>query len=351
MKIAWLVNNINQCGGIEQVVCGLSNYFCDSLGYQVEIISINSRHSNVFFPLSPSVKVRHCQLDWREQTRRKLNHVVRTVMGDLESDVLLTCHSPISIAVLINRNVFRGKIIVTQHCACDFESSKRQLINAIMYRFADRLVVLTEDDKRKYQRRGCRAEVIPNAMYKTVKSRSSLDRKVLLAAGRLTAIKGFDMLLSAFAKIAAKNPDWKLCICGDGEQAELLKEMTDNLGISDQVIFPGFVENIADYMYDASCFVISSRSEGFSLVLLEAMAHGLPIVSYDLPAIKEITGGQAALLAPCGDVDALAQRIDHMFASDKLRHALGQQAFEISEKFKVPEIAMRWIDLFEELLK
>ena len=109
MKIAWLTNNINQFGGIEQVICGLSNYYSTELGYKVEIISINSSTDNIFYPLNTSVQVHHCGLDWRQQTFRKLLHLVRNIMGSLDADILLTCHPTISYAAILNKKIFKGK--------------------------------------------------------------------------------------------------------------------------------------------------------------------------------------------------------------------------------------------------
>lgn len=114
-----MVNNINQMGGIERVVCGLSSHFCAVQNHSVEIISINSFEDHLFFSIDPSVQIRHCGVDWRECTFRTLCHTVRGVMEELDADILLTCHPTISYAVLLNKRKFAGKVIVTQHSAND----------------------------------------------------------------------------------------------------------------------------------------------------------------------------------------------------------------------------------------
>lgn len=349
MKIAWIINNINQVGGIEQVVCGLSSHFVSAFGYKVLIISVNTTQSNLFFPLNAAVEVRHCGLDWREQTRKKLGETIRTAIKDLDADILLTCHSPISNGVLMNRGVFKGKVIVTQHCACDFETKKRLLLNALMFRFSDAFVVLTENDRKIYKKMGCKSLVIPNAMFSTVNSASTLEEKILLGAGRLTEVKGFDHLICAFAKVAPKHPQWRLYICGDGSLAPDLKRQAEELNISDRVVFPGFVK-MSEYLSRAGCFAISSHSEGFPLVLIEAMAHGLPIVGYALPALKEICGEHGALLASQDNVDALAEKLNHIFSSDELRYKLGHEALDVSMRYTVSSVAERWRALFEQLV-
>lgn len=307
MRITWLVNNINQVGGIEQVVCGLSQYFSCELNHQVEIISINSAEGRPFFPLHESVTIRHCGLHWRDQTPKKRRQIIRGILPGLKADILLTCHGGISVEVLLCKHMFRGKVVVTQHSACDSFSAKWLLTNILLFRFADAFVVLTKADQRFYRKAFCRSLVIPNAILSPISGRSDLKEPMLVAAGRLTEIKGFDSLIDAFAMVASDHPEWKICICGDGELMEPLKQQAAAHGLSDRILLPGFVR-ITDYMRRASGFVLSSRSEGFSLVLVEAMAHGLPVVAYDLPAVKEICGGRGVLTAACGDTAALAEK-------------------------------------------
>ncbi len=348
MKIAWLVNNINQVGGIEQVVCGLSTYFSDTLSYNVQIISINTFETNIYFPLSKAVTVRHCGLDWQKQTRSSLHSTIRRELSQLDADILITCHTYITIGVLLNRNKFRGKIIATRHGPYNVESKKRFLLGALMYRFANAFVVLTESDRQVYKKWLCKPITIPNAIFSCISDRSDLSGNTLLASGRLTKIKGFDHLIQAFSMVAEKHPKWKLCICGDGEEKAALVQQVANLNLAERVLFPGFVD-LSKYMPKADAFALSSHNEGFPLVLLEAMAHGLPVVSYALPAAKEICGNECALLAEPDNITALAQRLDELLSSKEVRCTLGQKAFQISKKYSVLAIGQRWVDLFNSL--
>ena len=350
MRIVWLVNNINQVGGIEQVVCGLSQYFSCELDHQVEIISINSAEGRPFFPLHESVTVRHCGLHWRDQTPKKRRQIIRGILPGLNADILLTCHGGISTEVLLYKHAFRGKVVVTQHSACDSFSWKWRLANILLFRFADAFVVLTKADQRFYRKALCRATVIPNAMLSAFSGCSDLKNPMLVAAGRLTEIKGFDQLIDAFAMIAPAHPEWKLCICGDGELMDTLKQQADSHGLSDRILFPGFV-SITDRMRSAGGFVLSSRSEGFPLVLLEALTHGLPVVAYELPAVKEICGSRGVLTAACGDTAALAEKMDQLLSSEQLRNRLSEEAIAVSQQYTVAAVAEKWMDLFRQLLQ
>lgn len=345
MKITWLVNQINQVGGIEQVVCGLSNYFSGVLNYDVEIISINSFEGKPYFQLHEAVRIRHGKIDYRTETTEILRRFISNTLAELDSDYLITCHPAISLHSILLKHRYRGKVIVTQHCAWEHFTVKRRLLNALMFRFADELIVLTKSDQRFYQHALCRATVIPNAIFADVDKKTELTCPMLVAVGRITAVKGFDMLIDAFAQIAHDYPDWRLCICGDGEDLDTLKKQAKKYGLEERILFPGFVR-VSEYMSKSSGFVLSSRNEGFSLVLLEAMAHGLPVVAFELPPVKEICNGRGVLTAPRENVPLLAQRMAELMASEKLRRALSEEAFAVSQLYTVQSVAKLWEDLF-----
>ena len=351
MRIAWLTNNINQLGGVEQVICGLSDYFAGELKYEVQIISINSQSSHIFYSLNDAVRVVHCGLDWREQTFRKLKKLVGTYMDNLDADSLITCHPTISYAVLMNKRKFKGRIVVTQHSACIGLTRKRLWCNALMFRLADQFVVLSENDRHIYQKMGCDALVIPNANFRPVQARSSLNTKMILAAGRIEEVKGFDRLVQAFAQIADGNQEWKLCICGGGTLEGKLKEQIEQLHLTERIILPGSVQNMEDYFQQASVFALSSRSEGFSLVLVEAMSFGVPTVSFALPAPEEILNNGGGFLVPQGDIGVFAEKLEQLIQDDALRKETGECAYAAAEQYRIPCIAARWTELFEQLTR
>ena len=349
MKIAWITNNINQLGGIEKVICGLSSVFSTHFGHSVEIISVNSFEDHLFFPLHESVKIRHCKLDWREQTFARLSKMIGGILQNLDADVVLTCHQNISYATIFNKSKFRGKVIVTQHNTNDRFKSSRLWLNVLFYRFADRFVVLTTSDQSAYAKMGCKADVIPNACFNEATVPSKLQNRQILAAGRIEHVKGFDRLIEAFAAVAPKHPEWKLCICGGGSFQELLQQQADRLGVSDRVVFPGPVKNMGDFYMNSSVFALSSRNEGFALVLIEAMSYGIPIVSFDIPSVHDIFVDGNCLVVPQGDVQKFAEYLDQLLGDEELRVKFGQESLELSKNYTPVNIANRWIRLFKAL--
>ena len=175
----------------------------------------------------------------------------------------------------------------------------------------DALAVLTERDAREYARfltGPPRLAAIPNAVRKLEGERASLNGTTILAAGRLTPQKGFDLLIEAFARLAAAHPDWRLRICGGGPEREELERLIDQHGLADVVSLTGRVKRLGEEMARASLFVLSSRFEGFPLILVEAMSKGLPVVSFDCPTgpREVIHDHRNGILVPPADIDALA---------------------------------------------
>src|SRR4051812_32854413 len=150
----------------------------------------------------------------------------------------------------------------------------------------DALVVLAERDRERYDALlggRVRLAVIPNTIRPNLGPPSPLSEPVILAAGRMGRQKGFDLLIHAFAAVHTRHPEWRLVICGEGGWRGRLERQIERLGVGEAVALPGRVEPLAGEMERASVFALSSRFEGFPLVLLEAMAKGLAVAAFDCP--------------------------------------------------------------------
>ena len=191
---------------------------------------------------------------------------------------------------------------------------------------------------------------IPNAV-PAAGVRAELDAKVVIAAGRLTGQKGFDRLIQAFRQVADRRPDWQLRIFGKGEGEAELQALIDQLDLAGNVRLMGFTRHLPSEMAAASIYAMSSRFEGFPMVLLEAMACGLPPVSFDCPTGPRdlIDHGVNGLLVPDGDIDGLAARLLDLINDDAARRAMGAAALARSRQYTPDAIARRWIELFTEL--
>jgi glycosyltransferase involved in cell wall biosynthesis len=228
-------------------------------------------------------------------------------------------------------------------------------VRAALARFYPRLhalVVLTEQDARDYVEylpEPPMIAVIPNTVRKLGGDQARLSGTTVLAAGRLTPQKGFDLLIHAFALVASDRPHWQLRICGRGPQRRELLRLIDAHGLDDVITLPGAVRRLGDEMERASLFVLSSRFEGFPLILIEAMSKGLPIVSFDCPTGPRdvIEDHRNGLLVPSGDIDALAASILELIADSGLRRRLGTAAALTARKYTIEAIGPRWEQLLD----
>lgn len=353
MRIAYLVNNICQVGGIGRVVCRLSTYFADQLDYDVEIHSIySSDKQKAFFACSKSVRVVHHNADCSSTSRFGQIRLIRNIMSKIHADILITSHPPISNAAVLSRHIFHGKIIVTEHTMHEYYSPGRQRLNCFFFRYADQLVLLTKHDLDYYRKHGVKkCTVIPNAASIDVEESSSPKQNCFVSTGRLEHVKGFDMLLTAFAAVHEKLPQWKLKILGDGSMRGQLEAQIQSHHLQDCVLLPGFIKDVQSELTGSSIFVMSSRSEGFSLALVEAMTCGLPCISFAIPPSQEILIDDAGVLVPCNDTTALADAMVKMATSEQDRHYFANKSKNRAGDFSLPKICNMWRELFEMLFQ
>ncbi len=193
---------------------------------------------------------------------------------------------------------------------------------------------------------------IPNGVPRTNVPPSTSTAPVVVAAGRLTAPKGFDLLLDAFALVAQQEPEWSLRIYGAGDRRSQLLEQIRHLGVKGRVRLMGMSTKLDRELPKASVFVLSSRYEGFPMVVLEAMRAGLPVLSFDCPTgpSELITHGQDGLLVPPGDVPALAGAMRRLMQQHELRQAMGAAALRKAASYDVEAIARRWEELLDDLV-
>lgn len=173
------------------------------------------------------------------------------------------------------------------------------------------------------------------------------SRRTLLAIGRLTPQKGFDLLLDAYARLAPVYPDWTLLILGEGPMRAVLEEQVRRLGLRGRVFLPGFSGAVGRVLREGDAFVLSSRYEGMPNALLEAMAAGLPCVSFDCRTgpSELIENGVNGLLVPAEDAAALAQALGEIMGDTELRRRLGAAAREVQARFGLDRVLPQWQEL------
>jgi glycosyltransferase involved in cell wall biosynthesis len=243
------------------------------------------------------------------------------------------------------------KVVGAEHL--HFDAHRRGLSRDIRRHYGglDALTVLTADDARDYAGIAPVIERIPNAVPPLGGGGAQLDAPVIVAAGRLTTQKGFDRLIDAFAVVAREHPQWQLRIYGEGRERPVLERQIVRRGLHDNVFLMGQTKQLPDALGQASLFVLSSRFEGFGIVLIEAMSKGLPVVSFDCPRgpSEIVSHGTDGLLVPDGDVAGLSTALLELVTDPEKRRRYGVAALQKAESFAQGPVTERWEALLARL--
>ena len=361
-------------GGTTRAMLNLADYLKDK--YEVEIIGLWRIRDEPFFELPEGVPV-YAMEDLREGHKpRGLKALLARIPSVLvhPADRWATSFSLLSDIRLVRKLRRRTGILVTTRPALNLiagllsppglikigqeqmhlGSHPQELKQAMpnLYRNLEAFAVLTEGAKADYDRHlkgNVNLVRIPNSA-RELGAPADLDARRVLAAGRLTKQKGFDWLIAAWAQVEPKHPDWRLRICGEGNWRERLEAQVEESGLQN-IELPGLCSDMEQQMSNASIYALSSRFEGFPLILCEAMSKGMAPVAYDCPTgpAEMIRDGENGLIVPLGDVDAFAAALDRMISDDELRHRCGTAAAETGKGFKMESIGPMWEELFGEL--
>jgi glycosyltransferase involved in cell wall biosynthesis len=261
--------------------------------------------------------------------------------------------SSTNILVLLATRFLPCKVIISERNYPKYSKNNRLIWDWLrrgLYRVADHLVVQTSEIENYFKSYCKSIKIIHNPVqvtYENLKEKPEIklpSGKRLVAMGSLVPQKGFDLLMPVFANLHKTFNDWSLIILGSGPLETGLKQEAIRLGIEDFVYFPGSVMNPFSVLSRCDLFVLSSRYEGFPNALLEAMACGLPPVSFDCPSGpgEIIKPGVNGFLIPPGDVKAMEESLYVLMQDEGLRSNLGKEAIKVRERFAIDKIMKQW---------
>jgi len=390
MRIRYMLLNAFGTGGTIRTVFNQAASMVE-LGHEVEVISCLRHKEKPNFPLDERVKlsgiVDNTPADpdapspgvvaryraWERGRLEKFSgsvvpsgefaseaynrYVEREVIRYLKSvhDGILVTTRP-ALNILAARFADPGLIRVAQE-HMNLGTHRKDVRKAIKkhYQDFDAVAVLTERDREDYDKLlpGTRVVRIPNAVHSMEQELSDHSNKIALAAGRLGPQKGFDMLIPAYAKIVERHPDWQLRIFGTGKNKADLRALIEKHHLYNHVFLMGHTDRMDDELTKSAFYILSSRFEGLPMVVIEAMTHGLPVVSYDCPTgpADVITDGKDGVLVPPKDVDGLADAISKMMDDRDLRSSMGAEALKTSQTYAPAAVHPMWEDLFNDLVR
>ena len=376
--ICYCTPAIYSAGGVERVVSVKASYFAEVYHYEVTIIVTEGKGRDCFFPLSDKVKVINLNIGfedlWKVSFVKKIFLYLRKQFKyrQLLRSELMRIRPDIKISVLrreinfinsipdgshkigelhVNRSNYRNFI------GCDSNFVKRLFAHFWMndlikhIRKLDRMVVLTEDAKRDWPELS-NVKLIPDPIPFKVDQVSTLSSKHVVCIGRYAYEKGNDLLLKAWAKVEKQCQDWTLDIYGMGNQTPYM-ELIHELGIDkSRCHLHGSLMNVKDVYLGSSIFALPSRFEGFGLVIIEAMACGVPVVAFDCENGPRniISDNQNGILVKPFDVKAYADSLIRLMQDEQLRYRMGNRAYESSKRYYFEDIALQWKGLFDEVI-
>lgn len=287
----------------------------------------------------------------------KRQRALTAILQKGKYDVVIGVHAFLAIRLAtIRKELGNTKIIGWIHNSFDALLGEGSLYLGIELKYhygrqlqkLDKVVVLYQQDAEMYKQAfGYLPVCIYNPLTLMPGKQSNGQNRYFLAIGRFSPKhKGFDLLIQAFALFAQSNQDWKLDIVGEGAERDTLQQMITNYHLEDRILLHPFTNHIQNYYSSASIYVLSSRWEGMPLVLVEAMAHGLPIVASELPTCKEVLG-DFGLFFKNGDIRELALRLEEATHIDWQQKS--KEALNIARRFDISEIVGQWKLLIEKI--
>ena len=363
MRLLYITNQICGSGGLERVLSIKASSLAEHYGYDVHILTLNQGNSPLFYNFSDKLKYHDIQVNGRSingfiQYFKK----IRKTVGIIKPDVIAVCDDGLK--------AFFLPLLLSKPCPMVYErhvsknivlkSEKPSLRQRLIANFTfslmnfggkqyDKFVVLTNGNLNEWDL--INTMVIPNPLSFYPSKFSDNKSKTVLAVGRHSFQKGYDRLIKSWEIVNKSYPDWKLEIYGKIDSKQTYIKMAEEMGLSQTIHFYKPVKNIQEKYNEASIYVMSSRFEGFGMVLIEAMAYGLPCVTYNCPygPGELVSHKEDGLVVDNGNINEFADCIIHLIKESKVRSMMGIKAREKAKLFMPNTIVKKWDDLFKHL--
>lgn len=354
-------------GGIENAIVTLANTLVSK--YNVEILSVYRLYNEPVYKLDERVKVSYIsniKPNKKEMMyylkKKNFSMFLKGIGQSIKTgfvkyiktpDVLRKINTDVIVSTRTVHNFLISKFVSNDIKKIAWEhnhhNNKKKYINSLVKscKNIDNLVLVSNELSEFYKGYlGSKVVYIPNCLDKMPSKLSKLDSKNLVAIGRLSKEKGFDDLLKLFKKISIKHPDWKLNIVGDGMEKNNLLDLAKELKLGDKVVFHGYQNKdyINNILLESSIYVMTSHTESFGLVLIEAMSYGVPCISYTSAqgANEIISDGETGYLIKNRSEDEMIEKIELLIENEKLRNKLGKNARLKSKNYSNEVVLDKW---------
>ena len=378
MKVLYVINRMTNMAGIERILTCKMNLLCEIGSYQVLLTTYEQQGRALSFQQNDKIMYRpiNAPLPLREgksfikwlityyRARVLFKREFSSLLNELNPDIVVSTIYSYQVLDIICKISHQQKVktIIESHTKGETVSMANKFqYNHILFNFfslwdkhimrslkyCQCVVTLTKQDVPFWQEYVKRIEVIPNML--TIKPKKVIDYHVkrVVSAGRYMTEKGFDRLLEAWHLLADDYADWQLYIFGD-EDRTTYQRIVDQYNMNESVHLMPATTDIAEEFSKSSIFVMSSRYEGFGLVLAEAMSCGLPCISFDCPygPHEIISDGEDGFLVENSNIELFARTMEHLMSDAVLRQKMGEMAIKNIVRYDSDMIMNHWNQLF-----
>ncbi|MDG2431243.1 glycosyltransferase family 4 protein [Flavobacterium sp.] len=365
MKLLYVTNAVHGSGGLERVLSIKASGLADKFGYEVTIMTLNSFGEPLFYAFNKKVQFYDVAVGGQSiQYIKEYIIGVRDVIKKVEPDIICVCDDglkgffmPIIVGtkkpIIYERHV--SKEIEMHHDGSFFRKCRTRAKWLVMELLAKKFtffIVLTEGNKKEWTSLK-NIRVIANPLSFYPEQSSTLDHKKVIAVGKQSYQKGYDLLLQAWQLVIKKHPSWNLDIYGKKEEDIGLEKFVVQLDLKSSVSFHDPEKDIEKKYLESALYVMSSRYEGFGMVLIEAMACGLPCVSFNCNYGPSdiIANGIDGFLVEQKNYKQLAEKIILLIDNETLRKEMGARAKQNVIRYLPETILNEWDNLFKEIIK
>ena len=346
MNLIFIINSLEDRGGTERVASLLANEL--STFYRITVLSRQVNTLDNAYYLNDRVT----DIKFQGNSWHFINQCKQYISNSHPDIVIIHTMSKLTSALLVS-GIKAKNIWSLEHISYDFHSWIFKQLRKWLYSKLDRIITLTNNDAVNYKQFSNNVKIIANATpLKIKKSSYQNNSKVIVSIGRLTHQKGYDLLVDAWSKLEQHHPDWSLHIYGEGEDREKLEQMIRDYNLNN-IALKGITNDVESVYDNASIYVMSSRFEGFGMVLIEAQSRGLPIVSFNCPSgpAEIISEGIDGYLVENGNVGMLAVRIGYLIDNESIRQVFSANALISAKRFEPDQIINQWITLIDDECK
>lgn len=362
-KLLYITNGIKDPAGLERVLSIKASYLADELDYEVHILVLNNLGAKPFYHFSDKIILHDVLVSGNPFTYiKKYITGIKNVISSVHPDIILVCDDGLKAFFLPLLFGNKQPIVYERHVSKLVEvgirpSFKKKLMTKLKFatmnvlaRKFDKFIVLTNDNLKEWPLTN--TKVISNPLSFYPYESSQLNNKRVIAVGKQSYQKGYDLLLNSWSLLQKEYPDWTLEIYGKFDPNQGLEELQRRLKLEDSVHFYPPVVDVENKYLESSIFVLSSRFEGFGMVLIEAMACGVPCVTFDCPYGPSdiVSNGVDGFVVSNGNVIEMSEALKKLMANHELRIAMGNEAKQNVKRFMPEVIVKQWTELFDELL-